>query len=212
MRLNYFSKYFIFAVSVAGIIFFSIFFLFLTLTLPVQAYYSKPILLANNNNQRLQSVFFSGLVNPGIPVRLKIPKINVDANIESVGLTSKGAVGVPKGLYSVAWFNRGPRPGDIGNAVITGHYGIWKNGTATVFNNLSKLKKGDKLYVKDEKGVSTTFVVREIRTYDPKAVAFDVFTSNDEKSHLNIITCGGAWNKATKSYPKRLVVFTDREV
>jgi len=147
----------------------------------------------------------------GLPMRLKIPKINVDTTLEYVGLTSKGAVGVPKGPTSAAWFNFGPRPGDKGSAIITGHYGYWKNGKIGVFNNLYKLRKGDKLYVEDEKGVTAIFVVREFRTYDPKAKASGVFVSTDGKAHLNLITCEGTWNKISKSYPRRLVVFTDKE-
>ena len=147
----------------------------------------------------------------GLPVRLKIPKINVDTNLEHVGLTPGGAVGVPKSPTSAAWFNLGSRPGDNGSAVILGHYGYWLNGKVGVFTNLYKLRKGDKLYVEDEKGVTATFVVREFRTYGEKEAAPNVFVSSDGKAHLNLITCDGIWNKILKSYPRRLVVFTDKE-
>lgn len=152
-----------------------------------------------------------GTINPGVPVRLKIPRINIDAAIESVGLTSQGAVDVPRGSVNTAWYNLGPRPGENGSAVITGHYGVWKNGTPTVFNNLSKLRPGDKIYVRDKKGITFTFIVREIKKYNPRADASDVFISSDGEAHLNLITCLGAWNKASKSYPKRLVIFADKE-
>ncbi|MCX6797787.1 MAG: class F sortase [Candidatus Falkowbacteria bacterium] len=145
------------------------------------------------------------------PIRLKIPQIKIDVALESVGLTSQGAVGIPVGIANAAWYNLGPHPGDNGNAVITGHYGYWKNGWLGVFNNLSKLRQGDKIYVKDKKGTSTTFVVREFRTYSLKDDASAVFISNDGKAHLNLITCEGAWDKISKSYSKRLVVFTDKE-
>ena len=142
-----------------------------------------------------------------LPVRLKIPGINVDSAVEYVGLTPDRAMDVPQERSNVAWFNLGPRPGESGTAVMAGHYG----GKASVFDNLYKLRKGDKIYVEDGKGATTTFVVRESRRYDPKADASDVFGSNYGKSHLNLITCEGAWNKVSKSYPERLVVFTDRE-
>lgn len=149
-------------------------------------------------------------VSLGFPVRLKIPKIKVDADLEYTGLTPQGAVDVPKDFTKVSWFNLGPRPGEIGNAVITGHYG-WKNGKTSVFDNLYKLRVGDKLSVTDENGKIISFVVRKIRRFDPKADASDVFISQDGKSHLNLITCEGIWNKILKSYSKRLVVFTDKE-
>jgi LPXTG-site transpeptidase (sortase) family protein len=144
-----------------------------------------------------------------LPVRLKIPKINVNTAIESVGLTKDGAMDVPKGPVDVAWFKFGPRPGEIGNAVISGHFG-WKDNIPAVFDNLYQLRNGDKIYIKDETGTTTVFVVREIRSFDPNADAKDVFISTDGKAHLNLVTCEGVWNKTQKSYSKRLVVFTDK--
>lgn len=149
-------------------------------------------------------------VRSGLPIQLKIPRIRVGATFESVGVTPQGAMGVPKGPAGVAWFSLGARPGEVGSAVVSGHYG-WKNGIPAVFDNLYKLRPGDKLYVEDEKGVVTTFVVRELRRFGEHADASEVFTSRDGKAHLNLVTCEGVWNKSAKSYSKRLVVFTDKE-
>ncbi len=147
----------------------------------------------------------------GLPVRIKIPGIHVDAAIEKVALTPQGAMDVPKGPADVAWFNLGPRPGEKGSAVIAGHFG-WKNGIRAAFDNLLKLQKGDKLYIEDEKGATTTFVVRALRTYGKNEDASGVFRSSDGASYLNLITCEGVWNTVSKSYSKRLVVFTDKEM
>jgi LPXTG-site transpeptidase (sortase) family protein len=118
---------------------------------------------------------------------------------------------VPKGPDDAAWFNLGPRPGEIGSSVIDGHSG-YKNNRPAVFDKLYKLKKGDKIYVEDDKGNITTFVVREFKTYNPKADAKMVFSSNDGGSHLNLITCSGSWNKVERTHSDRLVVFADKEV
>lgn len=151
------------------------------------------------------------LAPAGIPIRLKIQAINVDAVVEPVGLTPDGAMDVPKNQDDLAWFEPGARPGEEGSSVIGGHYGRWKNGRGSVFDDLNKLSRGDKVYVEDDKGVMISFVVRESREYDPKGDASDVFNSDDGKSHLNLVTCKGTWDEATKSYPSRLVVFTDKE-
>lgn len=142
----------------------------------------------------------------GLPVRLTIPAINVNAGVQYVGVTSEGVMEVPNNATDVGWFKLGSRPGDKGSAVISGHFD-GKNGEAGVFINLYKLKKGDKLYIKDDKGITTTFVVRESRIYNP-GNAEEVFSLND-KAHLNLITCDGVWDGVKKSYSKRLVVFTD---
>jgi LPXTG-site transpeptidase (sortase) family protein len=148
--------------------------------------------------------------NSTLPVRLSIPKIKVDAAVQYVGLTSAGAMETPKDPAEVGWYSLGPRPGENGSAVIAGHFG-WENGIPAVFDKISTLRKGDKIYVEDGKGAIITFVVREIRTYDPTAEASEVFDSSDEKAHLNLITCEGVWDAVSKSYSKRLVVFADQE-
>lgn len=146
----------------------------------------------------------------GLPIRLKIQKLNIDAAVEYVGLAPDGTMDVPKGPANVAWFNRGPHPGDTGNSIIAGHFG-WKDTIPAVFDNLHTLRKGDKVIVQNDAGETVTFVVRELRTFDEHEDASDVFVSSDGKAHLNLITCKGVWNKDQKSYSERLVVFADKE-
>lgn len=146
----------------------------------------------------------------GDPVRIMIPRIAVDAAIEEVTLAADGSMGVPTHPDDTAWYSLGPRPGETGSAAIAGHVDR-KNGKAAVFADLHKVRAGDKIAVRDDKGATTYFSVREARRYDPDADAFDVFISDDGRAHLNIITCDGAWDKIAKGYSKRLVVFADKE-
>ncbi len=144
----------------------------------------------------------------GLPQHLTIPRLEIDTAVEQVGLTPDGAMDVPKGTSTVAWFAPGTRPGDLGSAVITGHLDGIRGATA-VFDKLDTLQKGDLLSITDGKGTIIHFVVRESRLYDRDAIAPEIFSS-ESGSHLNLITCAGVWNKALKSYTKRLVVFTDK--
>ena len=146
----------------------------------------------------------------GLPVHINIPKINVSSSFEYVGFANDGTMGIPKSDLNVAWFELGVRPGEIGSAVIDGHLDK-KNGKPAVFNKLSKLRKGDKIYVTDENNQIITFIVRESKKYDYKADSTNIFVSNDGISHLNLITCGGSWSKVSKIYSKRLIVFADKE-
>ncbi len=148
--------------------------------------------------------------NVGLPKRLTIPALNIDAAVAYVGNASDGSMDISPNQDDVAWYKLGPRPGEIGSAVIAGHYGSLR-GKFSVFSDLSQLKKGDKLQVQDYKERLVTFVVRESRMYNPTADATDVFNSHDGKIHLNLITCEGAWNNAKESYANRRVVFTDKE-
>jgi len=148
----------------------------------------------------------------GLPKRLIIPKINVDTKVDYMGIITNGDMEAPEGPKNVGWFKFGPHPGNNGSAVIAGHYGPWPNGDTSVFKDISELRKGDKLYVEDKKGMIATFVVRESRKYDPEAVAKDVFRSSDNSAHLNLITCDGVWDEVRQSYSERLVVFANKEI
>lgn len=159
---------------------------------------------AKDTNKK--EIFQSYRVVSGFPIRLTIPAININADIQHLGVTQAGEMEVPNNNIDVGWFDLGPRPGERGDAVIAGHFN-GKNGKVGVFAKLDKLKMGDMLFVKDDKGKTTAFVVRESRTYDP-GYANDVFNSNDGV-HLNLITCDGVWDETKNSYSKRLVVFSD---
>jgi len=145
-------------------------------------------------------------ITQGFPIRLVIPIINVDAPIQQLGVITNGEMDAPSNAADAGWFKLGSRPGEKGSAVIAGHFnGI--NDEVGVFFNLYLLKKGDKIYIKDDKGRTIAFVVRESRIYDP-GYADSVFSRNDG-TYLNLITCDGVWDGVKKSYSKRLVVFAD---
>jgi LPXTG-site transpeptidase (sortase) family protein len=144
------------------------------------------------------------------PSRIKIQSIAVNAVVEHVALTKDGSMDVPKRPWDAAWYELGPRPGEAGSAVLAGHID-WYNGAKGVFKNLYKLRPGNTIQIQDKNGVTTTFVVKKIRTLDASADATELFHSEDGKSHLNIVTCDGVWDRRAKQYTKRLVVFADKK-
>lgn len=189
--------------GIVGIAFYSIVIFSLTFDLLTQNSYAKSV-------SYIEPFSIPEQINIGLPVRLKIPSIKVNAVIESVGLTSKGEMGTPKIPLDVAWYNLGPRPGEIGSAAIAGHVN-WYNGAVSAFANLNKLKIGDRIIIQDDKGVEVSFIVRKIKAFTSKEDPSEVFISHDGRSHLNLITCFGVWDKKAKQYSKRLVVFADKE-
>jgi len=143
----------------------------------------------------------------GEPVQLTIPKLNINTNVEHIGLTKDGAVGVPESAHTVSWFSAGPRPGSPGNAIISGHSGIWRNGAHSIFDNLPSLKIGDIIFITDDKGVERTFKVVNTKIYGKDDVVPEIFASSNT-AHVNIITCYGTWLPSQKTYSQRYVVFT----
>jgi sortase A len=163
------------------------------------------------NNELKPAKLEASSISKELPLRIKIPSIKVDALVEKVGITKDGAMGSPVGPDNAGWFDKGPIPGEKGSAVVDGHSG-WKNNIPAVFDNLYKLKKGDKIYIESNTSLTTTFIVREIRRYNFTDNTKDVFVSNDSNSHLNLITCIGEWSEKEKGRLERLVVFADIEI
>lgn len=144
--------------------------------------------------------------DPGIPERLIIPRIEVDAAVQAVGLVA-GAMGVPTNFSDVAWYKLGVRPGMPGSAVIDGHRsGKWiPHG---VFFSLKYLVVGDLVLSVDDHGATSTFVVTAVTAYPYDAPTGDVFSSSDQAAHLNLITCSGLWNSGIARFTERTIIFT----
>lgn len=145
-----------------------------------------------------------------VPVKLSIPRLHIDANIEVVGLTTTGNIGAPEGPDGVGWFNKSKLPGEIGVSVIDGHSGYLR-GTPAVFDKLFALRAGDTISITDSTSHTYVFIVRMLKNYAPDdRKTAEILNSYDGKSHLNLITYSSAWNESVKKHATRLVVFTDR--
>jgi sortase A len=141
-----------------------------------------------------------------VPVRIKIPSIGVDANVEQVGLKADGSMDTPKDFGDTAWYKDGPLPGTAGNAVIDGHVNnaLTKAG---VFENLSKVNAGDYVSVYDAQGHALLYSITRVVDYPyDNAPLAEVFSSQGP-SQLVIITCDGDWVSSAHSYNQRLVVY-----
>ena len=167
-------------------------------------------LAVKDNNSRTSDVNIQPVLaqdeERGIPTRIKIPRIQVDAVVQEVNVAENGEMESPSNSSDVAWFELGPRPGKTGSSVIAGHFD-GKNGEDGVFKDLGILKEGDVVTVEDDKGMTSIFIVRQSKAYGPGENE-EVFGQSDGK-HLNLITCDGVWDEDKKSYSKRLVVFAD---
>lgn len=145
----------------------------------------------------------------GMPTRIRIPSINVNAKIEEVGLTASGAMEDPSGWWTTAWYGNGPRPGEKGNAVIAGHYDS-DTGPA-VFVHVGKLEPGDEIEIADDRGVTRTFVVRSTEAFDGDDAPMERIFGDTSGTRLNLVTCDGEWDETIGGYSKRLVVFATLE-
>lgn len=141
-------------------------------------------------------------VNPS-PVRLLIPRIAVDALVESRGLDAGRNMLTPADYHDVAWYNLGPRPGQPGNALLNGHVDWW-TGSA-VFTRLSELRAGDRVVVVGGDGTRLSFKVTTRQVVAANARVASLFAPS-RVATLTLITCTGMWDSRIQSDTHRLLV------
>jgi len=141
------------------------------------------------------------------PITLRIPRIGVNAPVEAVGLDPTGAMATPSTPFRVGWYAAGPLPGQPGNAVIDGHLDSARYGAA-VFWNLSKLVPGDTVEVEMPGKRWLTFVVTRVAVYPYNNAPLDEIFGDAPEPRLNLITCSGTFDRASRNYDQRRVVYT----
>jgi LPXTG-site transpeptidase (sortase) family protein len=142
-----------------------------------------------------------------IPRKIRIPAIKIDTFVEWVGVAKDGTMDVPKNIWNTAWFGDGGfRPGDPGNAVIAGH--LDAPGTKAIFWDLDKLKPGDKIFLNDADNRELVFEVLNSQAYPLDNAPLALIFGPSSEAHLNLITCNGTFDKTSRNYNKRLIVFT----
>jgi len=139
------------------------------------------------------------------PVSLTIPLIGVNTQLITLGLTSGGTLQVPSSTSVAGWYTGSPRPGTIGSAIIVGH--IDSLSGPGVFFRLSKLRPGDKVYVKRADGTLVEFGVTSVRTYPKDRFPTQAVYGPTPDAELRLITCGGAFDSATGHYLSNIVVY-----
>jgi len=140
----------------------------------------------------------------GVPTRIAIASLGVDAAIDQVGLEKNGSMEVP-GATETGWYRYGPRPGsDAGSAVIAAHVDF--NGVRGVFFDLRKLEAGAEITVTDDAGTARRFVVSERFQVGKRQLPVSELFRADGSPVLTLITCGGGFDERHRTYTDNIVV------
>lgn len=142
---------------------------------------------------------------PGAPRVLSISSIGVQASVEAVALKKPADMKAPYKWGDVAWYSRGPRPGDTGRAQIYGH--LDSLCCPAVFWKLKDLTAGDRVSVQYGNGQSVTFKVRWNRVYPDGALPKRFMYARTTERGLLLITCTGVFHRDGTGYDHRQVVY-----
>jgi sortase (surface protein transpeptidase) len=145
--------------------------------------------------------------SPVLPARLKIPAIQVSSDVTSLGLNEDDTVEVPEDPATVGWYSLGPAPGQPGSSVMLGHRDS-KQGAA-VFYRLRNLKPADRVAVRlSDRAIAHFEVTRVVSYANEKFPAQKVYDGTTSRPVLNLVTCGGAYDRAAGGYQSNVVVYT----
>ncbi|MER8188540.1 class F sortase [Kitasatospora sp. NPDC094015] len=139
------------------------------------------------------------------PVRIRIPRIDVDSALTELQVQDDGHLGAPDDPEVAGWWSQGPVPGDPGAAVIVGHVDA-RTGPA-VFAGLSVLRPGDTVAVDAADRTTSTFTVQALRSYAKDEFPDDLVFGSTAGSGLRLITCSGTYDRGSREYLSNLVVF-----
>ena len=145
------------------------------------------------------------------PVAIRIPSIEVDSALITVGKTTEGNIDTPQkpDFDKAAWYRYSPAPGQYGASVIVGHVDSYDSGNgASVFYSLAKLRPGDTINVERSDKTTATFKVYATREYNRQSLpANEVYNPHSANAELRLITCAGKFDEATDEYQNNTVIF-----
>ncbi|NUS77096.1 MAG: class F sortase [Streptomyces sp.] len=141
-----------------------------------------------------------------VPVRLRIPAIDVDTPVIRLGLAQDGTVQVPPVTAHdrAGWYEHSPVPGRTGPSVILGHVTVGSYGDG-VFRRLGALRRGDRITARLADGTETGFAVTAVRTVAKADFPADEVYGDVDRPELRLITCGGP--RTGDGYLDNVIVF-----
>jgi len=135
------------------------------------------------------------------PVRIAIPAIGVDADIEVVPI-EYAEMGVPADPWNVGWYPDFSRLGQGRNVIMAGHVDQWGYGDV-VFAALETVTEGTEIIVTGEDGAEFVYVVTKLKSIDATTPAEEALFGIEGEA-LTLITCSG--NFDGERYQSRFIV------
>ena len=149
-------------------------------------------------------------VAPNLPKYIKIPRLGVNARVLPMGVNSTNQLKAPSNIYDAGWYNASAKPGDSGSngaILIDGHvHGPTLPG---VFVGIKNLAADDTIQIYRGDDKLFTYKVVKVQNYDADKIDMGMMLSSIQPGQpgLNLITCGGQFDKSSNEYKQRTAVF-----
>ena len=141
------------------------------------------------------------------PVRIEIPRLDVDAPVMRLGLAATGTAEVPPlANHNLAgWYDGSVTPGQKGTSVILGHVDSFTG--ISVFFYIKTLRPGNKIEIVRASGSTAVSTVDGVQKVVKASFPTSDVYGNVGYPGLRLVTCGGPFNTATRQYLDNVVVY-----
>ncbi|MBA2504375.1 MAG: class F sortase, partial [Thermoleophilaceae bacterium] len=144
----------------------------------------------------------AGGVRPAPPARIRIPAAHVNAVVQPVQAKSEGLEVPPIGR--AGWFDAGPRPGEVGRAVVIGHLDTEKG--PGLFARVPKIPAGTLVSITDQRGGVHRFNVIGSTQIEKAQFPEKQVYGPSKNPVLVLITCGGPYTPG-EGYRDNVLVY-----
>lgn len=143
---------------------------------------------------------------PPAPTRIEVPALGIDMTVKPVGLDGAGNMGLFDDPAIAAWYQWGPAPASAaGSTVIAAHVDSLEYRVLP-FAKLRDAQAGTEVFVTDAAGTRHAYVVQSLQVIEKGVVDWAAAFDRSGAPRLTLVTCGGEFDYAARTYLSNLVV------
>jgi hypothetical protein len=142
------------------------------------------------------------------PTSIRIEGLGIAAPVDAVGTHPDGTMEIPEDVRRAGWYRHGSSPGETsGSTVVTSHVDSEDQGPGAFFE-LPEVSRGDRIELETDHG-TVAYAVTALTRYGKEELPIaDLFLTSGPH-RLVLITCGGDFDPATRSYAENVVVIAE---
>jgi LPXTG-site transpeptidase (sortase) family protein len=138
-------------------------------------------------------------------VRVEVPALGISVPVRATGVDEAGSMALPGSADVAGWYRFGPAPASpAGATVVAAH--VDDADSVGPFARLDAARLGAAVRVRTADGTTHNYTVTDVRAQTKSDVSPDDLFDRSGDARLILVTCGGAWDAAARSYTENVVV------
>ena len=139
------------------------------------------------------------------PTRIRVNDLNIDMSVAAVGLATNGDMDLPVNPATAAWYRFGPAPASSNGAtVIAAHVDALEYGLGP-FARLADASPGTEVVVTTADGTDQRYRIESVTSTTKAEIPWDDIFDRTGAPRLTLVTCGGEFDTATRTYSSNVI-------